>query len=69
MEIALVAVELGEGVARAVKLWELELAGGGGEIAACSLIVVGALPLVLLVRWPRNALGTLRLSQPSDCHV
>jgi hypothetical protein len=69
MEIVLATVESGEVVAGAVKLQEFELVGGGGEIAPRGPIVVGALLLALLVQWPHNALGALRLSRPSGRRV
>jgi hypothetical protein len=45
VEVALAMVELGKGGAGAVKLRELQLVGGGGEIAACGSILIRGLPL------------------------
>jgi hypothetical protein len=46
VEIALTAVEPGQGVTRAVKFWEFELVGHSGEVTADGSVVVPMLPLM-----------------------
>jgi hypothetical protein len=69
MEVSLTAIKLGHDVIGAIKFRELQLVGGGWEIAGLSSLLVVTLPWPIWIGWPCGALGTLHVRHLGDRHI
>jgi hypothetical protein len=69
VDVSLVVIELGKGVARTIEFWEFELVGCHSKVTADGSVIVPALPLARLRRRSCPALGALCLSQSVDGRV